>query len=152
MLALVAPSKTIPCYFNAYGNHIVDNVFAGNGFFGNKTNGDLANSAIDYSVNNCFSGNINLNSAQPTSAPANLQSKSVAGTCGARWNGEAQQVSSLFLNAVCDTYGPVLPDCTGLNYPTAATAPNLLPIPREHEMPNPCQGVPSNSWCSARQN
>ena len=124
VLALVAPSKTIPCYFNAYGNHIVDNVFHGNGFFGNKTNGDLANSAIDLSVNNCFSGNINLNSAT-NKRSADTSTKSVAGTCGARWNGEAQQVSSLFLNAVCDTYGPVLPDCTGLNYPTAATAPDL---------------------------
>lgn len=152
VLALGAPSPTIPCYFNAFGNHIVDNIFAGNGSFGNPTNGDLANSAIDYSVNNCFSGNINLNSAQPTSAPANLQSKAVAGTCGARWNGDAQQVSSLFLNAVCGTYGPVLPACATFNYPPAAAAPNLLPIPREQEMPDPCQGVPSNSWCHVQQN
>jgi hypothetical protein len=146
--------STIPCYFHAYGNRILDNVFLGNGSFGNPTNGDLGNFALDYPVNNCFVGNTDLKSHEPSTWPTYLQSKRVNGACGAPWVGSASQLSLLFLNALCDTYGPAFGACSTsagiFHYPTQ-TQVQLLPIPREQEMPDPCEGVPENSWCDGRQ-
>jgi hypothetical protein len=142
----------IPCYFHAFGNHVAGNVFLGNGSFGNGTNGDLANAALDYPSNNCFAGNVDLKSGQPTSALANLQNKAVAGTCGAAWIGPVDQEFSLFTQVLCDTYGPASGVCSSVNqYPTQ-TGVTLLPIAREAEMPDPCKGVPPNSWCPAKRN
>jgi hypothetical protein len=154
-LLTVIGGPTIPCYFHAFGNRIIDNVFAGNGSFGNPTNGDLGNFALDYPINNCFVDNVDHMSDHPTSAPTNLQGKRVAGTCGAKWSGSVQQLSLLFLNALCDTYGPAFGACStaagDFQYPTPTGEAQLLPIPREQEMPDPCQGVPPNSWCPARR-
>jgi hypothetical protein len=69
----------VPCYFNSFGNHISQNVFFRNGFFGNDTNGDLANAALPYATNNCFNNNLDLTTGAPSSSPLNLQDPSVAG-------------------------------------------------------------------------
>jgi hypothetical protein len=44
--ALYAPLLPIPCYFPAFNNQITGNLFVGNGFFGNETNGDLADAVL----------------------------------------------------------------------------------------------------------
>jgi hypothetical protein len=137
----------IPCYFNAYGNRVLGNVFAGNGSFGNPTNADLGNAALAVPDGNCFRGNIDLKSRQPTSAPARLQDKSVAGTCGSPWNPDVAQLTLLYLEVICAAYGPGSGACLpGPGYPQP-TQVRLLPIPREPGMRDPCQGVPLNSWC-----
>lgn len=137
----------IPCYFHAFGTRVAANFFLDNGSFGNPTNGDLADAALDYPANNCFADNFDLNTGKPTSAPANLQDKAVAGTCGATWVPNPAQEVSLFRQLLCDTYGPASGACSAPNqYPTQ-TAVTLLPIPHEAGMHNPCRGVPSNSWC-----
>ncbi len=45
------------CYFNAVGSVVAANRLAGNGFFGNRSNGDLANQPPAQSPRNCFFGN-----------------------------------------------------------------------------------------------
>jgi hypothetical protein len=61
--------------------------------------------------------------------------------------GDAVQESSLFLQIICDAFGPASGACSPTNkYPTQ-TAVALLPIPHERGMEDPCEGVPSNSWC-----
>ena len=151
--SLYAPLLPIPCYFPAFGNRITGNVFLGNGFFGNETNGDLANAVLDYPVNNCFSGNIDLRTFQPTSSPHNLQSPSVAGSCGKPWKldmtQQAQEIS-LMEELGCASLGL----CTNLPFPLnpppaypVQTNVQLLPIPHEQSMANPCAGVPQNNWC-----
>jgi len=139
----------IPCYFNSFGNKVANNVFAGNGFFGNDTNADLANAAIAYPTNNCFRGNIDLQKGAPTSSPTNLQDPSVAGTCGAAWNPDMQQEFNLIDQLGCDSLGPASGACTGLPAPLypLQTQVQLLPIPHELGMANPCDGVPQNNWC-----
>ena len=137
----------IPCFFHSFGNRVHSNVFAGNGFFGNDTNGDLANAALPYVTNNCFHGNVDL-SGTLTTAPASLEDGSVAGTCSQAWNPDPLQESGLFLQLICAAYGPGSGACLGgPGYPQT-TAVALLPIPKERSMPNPCAGVPKNEWCN----
>ncbi len=138
----------VPCYFNAYGNQIVGNVFAGNGSFGNPTNADLGNAALGVPDGNCFLGNVGSKSGQPTSAPANLQKKSVAGTCDTAWNPNPAELAPLFMDVICAAFGPASGACLpGPGYPQP-TQVRLLPIPREPGMRDPCEDVPPNSWCS----
>jgi hypothetical protein len=144
--------SVIPCYFHAFGNRVAANFFLGNGSFGNESNGDLANAALDNPVNNCFANNFDLKSGQPTSAPANLQDKAVAGTCGATWTPDLAAEVGLFLQLLCDTYGQGSGACQPAdNYPVQ-TGVSLLAIPREAGMRDPCEGVPSNSWCAVKRN
>ncbi len=63
---------TVPCYFAAFGNRIQHNVMSDNGWYGNLTNGDLAEataaaarSAMDYADGNCWNANLS-----PTGEPA----------------------------------------------------------------------------------
>ena len=150
---LYAPLLPIPCYFPAFGNRVTGNVFLGNGFFGNATNGDLANAVLAYPTNNCFGGNINLKTGKPSSSPSDLQSPSVAGTCGKPWTLDAAQTAqevTLTEELGCVSLGL----CTGLPFPLnpppvypVPTGVTLLPIPHELSMANPCAGVPQNSWC-----
>jgi hypothetical protein len=142
----------IPCYFNSFGNRVVGNVMLGNGYFGNPTNGDLANAAIPYPVNNCFVDNIDLKSIEPTSSPANLQAPSVAGVCGRKWNTDTSASSDEFLLTAelgCASLGPASGACAGLpgpGYPQRKQV-NMYPNPHDEGMANPCAGVPKNSWC-----
>ena len=134
----------IPCYFNSFGNKVADNVFSNNGFFGNDTNGDLANAALAYPTNNCFRGNFNLRTGTPTSSPTNLPA-----ACGQPWNPDANQEFSLIAQLGCDSLGPASGACTGLPGPLypLQTQVKLLPIPKLAGIANPCAGVPKNSWC-----
>ena len=147
---LYAPLLPIPCYFPSFGNRVIGNAFQGNGFFGNESNGDLANAALPYPTNNCFQGNTNLKTGKPTSYPLNLQSPSVAGTCGKPWNPNIKQEVALTEELGCASLGL----CTGLPFPLnpppsypVPTQVQLFPIPHEKGMADPCQGVPQNSWC-----
>jgi hypothetical protein len=148
--AILGP--VIPCYFHAFGNLVAANFFLGNGAFGNLTNGDLANAALDYPVRNCFKGNLDLKHGTVTSSPLNIQDPAVLGSCDGPYVAPVDQEVLLFLELVCDTYGPASGACQPTDdYPTQAGV-TLLPIPHEAGMPDPCEGVPSNSWCAARRN
>ena len=140
----------IPCYFHSFGNRVLDNLLAGNGGFGNPTNGDLANATLDYPVGNCFRHNAAVGGGTLTTAPAALQDAGVAGVCGAAWVGDPLQETELFLQLICDAFGPGSGACAAPNqYPTQTTT-TLLPIPHERGMQHPCDGVPANSWCEDR--
>jgi hypothetical protein len=151
---LYQPLVPIPCYFHAFGNRIQGNLFLDNGSFGNETNGDLANAVFIYPVNNCFDGNIDLRTWTPTSSPRDLESPYVAGSCGKPWVPDNVQEESLTEELGCASLG--LNICNNLPFPLnpppsypAPTAVKLFPIPHELSMPNPCAGVPINSWCEA---
>ncbi len=128
------------CYFIGYGNEVADNFLKDNGFFGNVTNGDLADGHIASNPGNCWHGNRDPHGV--TSAPANIQT--TMGICGVANQGDPTvQAEGLcesgFDPQICATLPP-------LHFPTE-TAPVLMPIPREQSMPNPCAGVPANPWC-----
>lgn len=137
----------IPCYFPAFGTRVSKNRFLGNGSFGNATNGDLANATLDYPIRNCFFDNKELNKGALTSSPANIEDPAVLGSCSGPSVGDPGQQIALFLQLLCNAYGPASGACSSPNqYPTQ-TGVTLLPIPAEPGMPNPCAGVPRNSWC-----
>jgi hypothetical protein len=141
--------SVVPCFFNSFGNLISGNVFFHNGFFGNDTNGDLANAALSYPTNNCFTNNFDVLTGGPSTSPLNLQDPAIAGTCGAAWNPDTSQEFNLVDQLGCASLGVASGACAGLPpplYPTQ-TQVQLFPIPHEASMPNPCSGVPQNSWC-----
>jgi hypothetical protein len=142
---------TIPCMFLSSGNRIEGNQFQGNGTFGNTTNGDLANVALPNAVNNCFRRNVGSDGGAPSSWPKGLQSAREAGLCGAAWSAGPSQIVPLMLQVLCAAYGPSSGSCLpGPGYPQP-TGVELMPIPQEPGMSDPCAGVPANSWCSARR-
>ena len=142
----------IPCYFHSFGNRVHDNRFDANGGFGNVTNGDLAYAALDYSTRNCFSGNKPVRRGKLTSAPLNIEDPTIAGTCSGAWVADQAQEATLFLQILCDAFGPASGACIAFNqYPTP-TGVTLLTIPRERSMPDPCDDVPANSWCPRERN
>jgi hypothetical protein len=135
----------VPCYFNSYGNRVENNVFWGNGFYGNETNGDLADAAIPYPVDNCFVGNIDLAGAV-SSSPKNLQAHAVAGQCGRPWNPYTTQEFTLVEQLGCASVASLCIGLPPLLYPVQMQVA-MFPIPHEPSTANPCIGVPANSWC-----
>ena len=127
------------CYFVGYGNEMTSNFLMNNGFFGNVTNGDLADGHTAYNPGNCWHGNFDPHGL--TSAPANIQT--TLGTCGVVNQGD-QTVENEVLCVDGDT--PACASLPPLHYPKE-TGAVLMPIPREQSMPDPCAGVPANPWC-----
>jgi len=132
------------CHFIGFGNEVADNVLKDNGFFGNVTNGDLADGHSEHNPGNCWHGNVDPKGI--TSTPAHIQT--TLGTCGVANHGDplVEAVVGCIINGEPQFCNAVPP----LHLPTE-TAPALLPIPTQPSMANPCSGVPSNVWCSKGQ-
>jgi hypothetical protein len=132
------------CYYDDWGNEIAHNSFKGNGSYGNPTNGDIGSIAGQHDPGNCFHDN--TDPAGLTTAPADLQATS--GTCGQPSAG-AGLTSDLSIQVICATeaFGSC-PSTPGQSYPrrTNVTLPSITPQPT---MPNPCDGVPANDWCTS---
>ncbi len=128
------------CVYDPEGNALLDNTFIHNGYFGNPTNGDYGEIALNANQpQNCFVGN----NAPDGSTPANLEQTQP--TCGALTT--APQTGGALLGQVlCDTgFGACPP---GSNYPKITTNVVMRPLPANlPTMPNPCKGVPKNAWC-----
>ena len=135
------------CYFDDYGNEIANNTFADNGFFGNPTNGDIADVSGDSPNSNpdsnCFHDNVDT-TGPLTSQPGNVDSYN---HCGSTYMGEPL-TSPVFLQFACaaEHYTTACPSGVGGNYPTVTGVPMTLPPPQP-TMPDPCAGVPANAWC-----
>src|SRR5438128_1199745 len=127
------------CLFNAKGNLVLQNQLANNGFFGNPTNGDLANESTS-NPKNCFDGN--TDPAGLTSDPPDIQSPSVDGPpCDAPGPGDS---GALAAELACAA--GLVPCPPGSSYPQP-TQVRMLPLARQAPMPDPCQGLPRNPWC-----
>jgi hypothetical protein len=136
------PSPNPTCYFQAYGNRVIQNHFANNGRYGNPSNGDIAMLTTPHSPGNCFRGNVDKGGL--TSDPPDIQSPPY-NPCG-QPNGGVDPV--LLGNALCGTQllFPCPANTPGAGYPHAGKVVLHMP-PRQPTMPNPCRGVPSNAWC-----
>jgi hypothetical protein len=142
----VAPTL---CVFPANGNLVYGNSFAGDGSFGNPTNGDLATVGLLQGVSgvprNCFFRNTDATGAL-TSEPANIESPSVDGPpCTSPGTSlDAALVTQL----VCATGATTLGPCPlGFSYPKQ-THISIAPLPALPSMPNPCDSVPDNAFCA----
>jgi len=127
------------CLFNAKGNLVLQNQLANNGFFGNPTNGDLANESTS-DPKNCFDRN--TDPAGLTSDPPDIESPTVDGPpCDAPGPGDSGALAAQLACAAGITPCP-----PGSSYPQP-TQVRMLPLARQTPMPDPCQGVPPNPWC-----
>jgi hypothetical protein len=133
----------VPCYYDDWGNEVSGNLMRGNGFFGNPTNGDLAEISNQHDPGNCWHGNRELGGGGVTSAPDNLQITHAA--CGVPNQG-AGLTDPLSAQVICATqaFGPC-PPTPGMSYPRQ-TDVRLLPLPRQRSMPRPLRGVPFGCW------
>jgi hypothetical protein len=136
--------KTL-CFFDAFNNEVANNSMSNNGFFGNPTNGDLAEVSNQNPLGNCWHGNTAPGGGAVTSTPPDLQTTN--GQCGVPNHGAAI-LSPLVDQLLCDT--ELLSKCKAdatHKYPrtTKATA---KPLPKLPGMRNPCAGVPANAFCS----
>jgi hypothetical protein len=133
------------CLYDDWGDHVVGNTFSHNGFFGNPTNGDLAEITLTGPhPTNCFSGNTDAGGGTVTSSPAGLQGAKPA--CGGQ--ADADPNADLVAQVVCDTglLGGACPQ--GSHYPRHKKVV-MRPLPRGlATMPDPCKGVPANPWCA----
>lgn len=142
---------TVPCLYDVWGNRIANNTFRNNGFYGNQTNGDLADLATapkekPGAPGDCFHGNKKAAGGAASSWPVTLQS--TQGTCGRAVYPDPASDAALGLQVVCATgaFGPC-PDTQTAHYPRR-THVVMRRLPRQPTMPNPCAGVPaSNPWC-----
>ena len=161
------------CLFNAYGNLIADNTLAGNGTFGNPTNGDLAEATITHTPGNCFVDNHEANDHAVTTAPAALQKP--ASACGTPSGGAIFGTLGVQIACATRALGPCTNGNPGsalgavkalaralhgnldqLDDPRLATMkaaypssvrPTAPPPPAQPSTSNPCAGVPGDPWC-----
>lgn len=139
------------CLYDDWGNAVNHNVFRHNGFFGNPTNGDIAElQSFPTSVNNCFAGN--TDSAGLTISPTAIDS--VHRTCDNLPNAGTTANAPFLAEVACDSranIGPVngAQACLPTDkYPTQ-TKVVMHALPALATMPHPCAGVPANPWCTA---
>jgi hypothetical protein len=139
------------CLFDDWGNALLDNQFAGNGFFGNDTNGDFGEITETPAPTNCFHGNSDPSGV--TSSPPDLQTTKPV--CDGH-TVPPDPNPALTNQVACDSqfFATLLPTgsepCTpGSNYPrrTAVVMPPLPPQDQVPAMTDPCAGVPANRWC-----
>jgi hypothetical protein len=135
----------IACFYDSWGHDVTRNTFANNGFFGNVSNGDLADLSSQHAPGNCWHANHDKTQAV-TSSPPDLQM--THRQCGVPNAGAAIVGSDLSNQVICATqaFGPCA-DQPGHHYPRT-TAVALKPLSPQPTMRNPCRGVPPNPWCS----
>ncbi|HEU4978665.1 MAG TPA: hypothetical protein VFT42_07215, partial [Solirubrobacteraceae bacterium] len=143
-------STPAACIFDESGDALIDNTYEHNGFFGNPSNGDFAETRFEPGPSDCFSGNTEAGGGAPTTSPPLLQT--LEPTCGGN---VPPDLNPVFTDEVaCDaqaiSIGPIpagdfcLP---GANYPRR-TKVVLAPLPSGlKSMRNPCLDVPADPWC-----
>jgi hypothetical protein len=141
---------TVPCLYDVFSNLVANNTFSRNGFFGNPTNGDLADlsqppSEQPGAAGDCFHGNKKANGAAATTWPKTLQT--TQGTCGRPIYPDQVSFTVLGTQVICasQAFGPCPPG-TPDNYPRQ-TVVQMHPLPTQPTMPKPCAGVPTDPWC-----
>ena len=142
------------CIFDEWGDAVLHNTYKNNGFFGNPTNGDIAAANLEPGPTDCFGGNVEEGGGAVTTSPPLLQSLYPSCT-GLTVPPDA---NAPFLDEVaCDSasisIGPIVGSTACLptaNYPRR-THVTMQPLPTSQlpTMPDPCQDVPTNPWCSA---
>ena len=135
------------CYYDDWGNQVHHNVVSRNGFYGNPTNGDLAElSGDEPEYSNCWYANVRPNGDDPTTDPPGVQTIHGKSVCGTMPQTGADS-GALLAQVGCDSR--VLPCDPSMNYPTPGNV-RMHRLPRQESMPNPCRGVPDNPWCPAK--
>ena len=121
---------------------------SGNGFFGNPTNGDLAEISELHDPGNCWHGNFHPDGSPVTSAPADLQITHA--TCGVPNQGAGLDEPAGGAGDLRKPGPRPVPSAPGMIYPRT-TRVVMPPLPRGlQSMPDPCRGVPANAFCARK--
>jgi hypothetical protein len=144
------------CLYDEWGDALIGNTFTNNGSYGHPSNGNWGQINFENGhPTNCYAGNTDTSGNLGTDETL-MQTEHP--TC----NGQPATTGSsnpAFLGEVlCDTQvelSPGVPSaCPSGQYPRMdpkKLVDGLHPLPARKSlpsMPNPCQGVPSNPWCS----
>jgi hypothetical protein len=134
------------CLFQAYGTQVYGNWLGHNGFFGNPTNGDLADEGTT-APRDCFFANHSTRGPNGLSSdPANIQDPAVGGApCGGAGHGDDQL---LFGELVCAAGFGQCP-IPGAAYPQR-TGVTVVPLTWQPPMPDPCRGLAANAFCAGQ--
>jgi hypothetical protein len=141
--------KTV-CYYDDFGNEVTNNTLKHNGFFGNPSNVDVAEISNPENPGNCWHGSKDAEQAleEPTSEPKLIQSPPHS-ECGIPDSGEPL-ASSLGAQVACDSqFFASVAECPAgeaAKYPRR-TKVELIPLPEQRTMEDPCVSVPRNGWC-----
>ena len=147
------PSTGQPvCYYDDWGSELGFNTFTDDGFFGNPSNGDIAElsqadgpSGPNYHPDsNCFHNNVDTR-GRLTGDPANIDGRR---RCGRTYPPAGDGTLSAQVSCDSPPLGPCRPG-TSTRYPQV-THIRLRPAPPQPTMPNPCAGVPASPWCSGQ--
>jgi hypothetical protein len=128
------------CVYDPSADALLDNTFVHNGFFANPTNGDYGQIVVHPGKpQNCYRNN----TAPNGSTPSDLERSQPV--CGPIVKA-ANTGGALLSQVLCDTRVGTCP--AGAHYPPHTTVV-LHPLPTNlPTMPNPCDGVPDNPWCT----
>ena len=143
--------RQVPCLYDDWGNQVSDNSFTGNGFYGNATNGDIADLSLPPleqpgAPGNCFSGNTEVGGGAAKTWPVLLQT--LQSRCGNPLGyPDPASTAVLLAQVACasQAFGSC-PSTAVANYPRR-THVVMPPMPVQRTMPDPCAGVPANPWC-----
>jgi hypothetical protein len=143
VLPNVFTGKGKMCFYDVFNNEVASNVFARNGFFGNPTNGDIAEVSNENAQGNCWHDNTERGGGAVTSYPADLVTHT---QCGTTHQGEPL-FKTLTDQLLCATelVAPCKVDAQH-KYPHTKKV-KVHALSRQRTMPNPCKGVPKNPWC-----
>jgi hypothetical protein len=148
------------CIWDSYGDGVIGNTYAKNGFFGNPTNGDIAATTFYADPTNCFRSNKDAKGLTITPSDAETTYPSCNGKTVPPMDSNPQ--SAQFTSEVaCDStisIGPAgkAPCPPGSKYPRTNYKKihnglhRLPPASKLPTMPNPCKGVPANPWCPVK--
>jgi hypothetical protein len=139
---------TVTCFFDDFANQVVANKMKHNGFFGNPTNGDLADVSGENTPGNCWHDNVAIGGGAVTAEPSDLQTAHA--DCNAPGHGDDTS-STLADQVLCNTevFSKCANDATH-HYPRT-TKVRVHKLPKLAGMKNPCKGVPANPWCPRRR-
>jgi hypothetical protein len=134
------------CDYPAFGNVSENNVFSGNGFFGNPSNSDIGLATALHNPGNCFANDSVPDGTDPPTIETNPLYAPSGGMCT---SANAGDEGVLAAEVLCDSQlvfpCPTLPEAT---YPRPDAQFSLPAVPANlPSMPDPCAGVPSNPWC-----
>ena len=145
------------CLFDESGDALIDNTFVHDGYFGNPTNGDFALTNFNPGPTDCFSGNVEPGGGTAKSTPSNAEQTYPVCNGQTVPASDSNSQSSEFTNEVlCDSQVSLspgsAPPCESTDHYPRASKVVMHKLPRKlASMPNPCNGVPANPWCRAKQ-
>jgi hypothetical protein len=137
------------CLYDEWGDALLNNQYARNGFFGNPTNGDFGAGNLEAHPTDCYHGNLEVGGGTPTSSPSNAQQ--MYPKCNGKTvppNTNLQFLAEVACDSQVALPGGTSPPCMPMDHYPRRKKIVMHTLPKSLKtMPDPCAGVPKNPWC-----